>query len=394
MSRGSSVSKKEKFLIHFPENKIAPKGGPAGYLNNLRLGLEENDEEEFSFLPAAKETYEQNKTLQNLVPSRIKELRRLHNLLALPSKNSLAAVDYSRYSAIHFHSTEDMYLCRKALESYNGKVVLTSHSPCAYHKELISRLNPKDVSRKAKELSGLEAIDRYAFERADGIIFPCKEAEEPYFHTWKNYDKVRDEQKIRYVPTGIISAVTQVSRHAVRRKYGIPDDAFVVCYVGRHNEIKGYDALKSAATGLLAQDDVWFLVAGREGPLFGCDHPRWIEVGWTDDPHSLMAASDVFVLPNRETYFDLIMLEALSLGQIIIASRTGGNRYFERFNSPGIFLYDEPTEINKLVQQIKKSSRSERASWGSANQSIYREEFTVDVFAHRYVSVMGEICGE
>ena len=180
----------------------------------------------------------------------------------------------------------------------------------------------------------------------------------------------------------------------MRRKYGIPDDALIVCYVGRHNEIKGYDALKSAATGLLAQDDVWFLVAGREGPLFGCDHPRWIEVGWTDDPHSLMAASDVFVLPNRETYFDLIMLEALSLGQIVIASRTGGNKYFERFNSPGIFLYDEPTEINKLVQQIKKSSRSERASWGSANQSIYREEFTVDVFAHRYVSVMGEICGE
>jgi hypothetical protein len=54
MSRGNLVSKSEKILIHFPENKIAPKGGPAGYLFNLKLGLERNGAEEFSFLPAEK----------------------------------------------------------------------------------------------------------------------------------------------------------------------------------------------------------------------------------------------------------------------------------------------------------------------------------------------------
>ena len=352
----------DKILIHFPVDRIAPKGGPAGYLYNLRLGLEEIGAEGFDFLPPVGATYEQNKTLQKLVPNRIKDLRRLHNLLVFLSKDAPSAVDYSRYKALHFHSTEDLYLHRKALESYRGKVVLTSHSPCAYHKELISRLNPKDVQRKAEALASLELIDEYAFNRADYVIFPCEEAEEPYFNTWD--------------------------------KYGIPADAFVACYVGRHNQIKGYDILESAAKGLLADEKIWFLVAGREGPLYGLDHSRWIEAGWTDDPHSLMAASDVFILPNRETFFDLIMLEVLSLGQVVITSRTGGNKYFERFGSDGILLYDKPSDMKNMVRRVKAATSAQREYMGAANRGIYRSEFTVGVFARRYKEIMKEIASE
>ena len=43
---------------------------------------------------------------------------------------------------------------------------------------------------------------------------------------------------------------------------------------------------------------------------------------WTNDPHSLINASDMFILPNKETYFDLIMLEVLSMGKIVLATNT------------------------------------------------------------------------
>lgn len=388
------MSQTGKVLIHFPEDKLAPKGGPAGYLYNLRLGLEEVGAKGFDFLPPAGSTYEENKMLRNLVPARVRDLRRLHNLLGLPSKEAPAPVDYSQYAAVHFHSTEDLYLHRRALEAYSGKVVLTSHSPCVYHEELISRLNPKDAKRKAEELRRLEVIDEYAFRRADFVIFPCEEAEEPYFNTWAGYREVRDSEKMRYVPTGIVPACAKDDCGTVRQRYGIPRDAFVVCYVGRHSQIKGYDVLKTAAKELLAGEDVWFLVAGREGPLYRPDHPRWVEAGWTDDPHSLMAASDVFVLPNRETFFDLIMLEVLSLGQVVVASRTGGNRYFERFASDGILLYDVPGEIESMVRRVKAATRAQRSSWGDANRAIYRSEFTVGSFAQRYAETMTEVIDE
>ena len=379
-------------LNHFPDDKLAPKGGPAGYLYNLKHGLEELGDAEFDFLPVEGSSYEQNATLQKLVPSRIKDLRRLRNFLALLSREVAAPVDYSQYGAVHFHSTEVLYLHRKALETYRGKVVLTSHSPCVYHEELIARLNPRDAEEHAEELKGLAVIDEYSFKRADYVIFPCPEAEEPYFHTWDGYEAVRDEAKLRYVPTGIEPVSAKVDRTDLRKRYGIPEDAFVVCYVGRHNKIKGYDLLQKAARELLDDEDIWFLVAGREGPIYGLEHSRWVEVGWTDDPHSVIAAADTFILPNRETFFDLIMLEVLSLGQVVLASRTGGNNFFEKFGCEGIRLYDEVDELVELVRVVKASSAEERQAWRAAARALYEREFTVDVFARRYASVMREIC--
>ena len=381
-------------LIHFPVDKLAPKGGPAGYLYNLKHGLEELGDAEFDFLPVEGSSYEQNATLQKLVPSRIKDLRRLRNFLALLSREVAAPVDYSQYGAVHFHSTEDLYLHRKALETYRGKVVLTSHSPCVYHEELIARLNSKDAEAHAEELKGLAVIDEYSFKRADYVIFPCPEAEEPYFHTWDGYEAVRDRSKLRYVPTGIEPVSAKVERSELRKRYSIPEDAFVVCYVGRHNKIKGYDLLQKAARELLDDEDIWFLVAGREGPIYGLEHSRWVEVGWTDDPHSVIAAADTFILPNRETFFDLIMLEVLSLGQVVLASRTGGNNFFEKFGCEGIRLYDEVDELVELVRVVKASSAEERQAWRAAARALYEREFTVDVFARRYASVMREICGD
>lgn len=386
--------RQEKVLINFPVDKLAPKGGPAGYLYNLHHGFERIVSANFDFLPAGGSTYEQSKLLQKLVPSRIKDFRRARNLLTLPSRDIPAPVDYSQYRGVHFHSTEDLYLMRKALDSYKGKVVLTSHSPCVYHEELISRLNPKDAAAHAEELKGLAVIDEYSFKRADYVIFPCPEAEEPYFHTWDGYEAVRDETKLRYVPTGIEPVSSRVDRSELRKRYNIPEDAFVVCYVGRHNKIKGYDLLQEASRELLADDDIWFLVAGREGPIYGLDHPRWVEVGWTDDPHSIIAAADTFILPNRETFFDLIMLEVLSLGQIVLSSRTGGNKFFEKFGCEGIRLYDEVEELVELVRFVKASTAEERLAWRAASKALYEQEFTVDVFARRYEAVFNEICAK
>ena len=140
-----------------------------------------------------------------------------------------------------------------------------------------------------------------------------------------NFEK---KKKHRYMPTGIVGCKAKVNREDFRKKYGIPDNAFVISYAGRHNEIKGYADLKKLGEKLLADKNVYFLIAGKEEPMTGLKNDHWIEVGWTNDPHSLIAASDVFVLPNHETYFDLILLEVLSLGVPVVMSRTGGNKYF------------------------------------------------------------------
>ena len=41
-------------------------------------------------------------------------------------------------------------------------------------------------------------------------------------------------------------------------------------------------------------DNIYILVAGKEEPMKGLAHPHWIEVGWTNDPYSLINACDIF----------------------------------------------------------------------------------------------------
>lgn len=375
-------------LIHFPIDRVRPVGGPAGYLWNLNKGLKAIGADGYEFLPPANGQIEENRLLRKVIPNRVKDLRRVKKVLALPEQHKSAPVDYSKYEAIHFHSTEDLYLHRKALEAYEGEVVLTSHSPCVFHKELIGRLNRKDVQRFEKELSRLSVIDEYAFARADRIIFPCREAEEPYFNTWDGYLQVRDESKLSYLPTGIAPVEARTDRATIREKYGIPDDAFLMSYVGRHNSIKGYDILLEEIPVQLEDPNTWMIVAGKESSEFRPDHPRWIEVGWTDDPYSIVAAADVFILPNRQTYFDIVMLEVLSLGQIVVATRTGGNKYFSQFDSLGLLFFDIADGFGGDIERVRLMSEEERKDAREFNRKLYESHFTCDVFARNYLDLI------
>ena len=377
-------------LIYFPENMLKPCGGPAGYLYNLKQGMTEQESKQIVFLPAKKGITGKDR-VKGILPKRLVDFRKALRFTKMYKEKQTPPVDLNLYDSVHFHRTGDLYRCRAALEKYTGKVILTSHTPCVRFRELIDMLNPADAKLMKKKLQTLEKIDEYAFKRADYIIFPCKEAEEPYYHTWRQYGQLREEQKYRYIPTGIIGCTAKVSREEYRKMYDIPDEAFVISYAGRHNEIKGYADLKKLGEKLLRNENVYFLIAGKEEPIKGLHHPRWIEVGWTNDPHSLIAAADMFILPNHETYFDLIMLEALSLGQIVVASKTGGNKFFEKYDSDGIQLYENIGEAYSMITDIMESNQNHLREMREKNMQLFMQEFNITKFAGEYVEVIQAI---
>lgn len=377
-------------LIYFPEDKLKPSGGPAGYLYNLKQELTKLGNTQIAFLPAEKVIISKDK-LKGALPKRLVEFRKALRFTRMYREKQTPPVDLNLYDTVHFHRTDDLYRCKEALDNYRGRVILTSHTPCARFQELIDMLNPTDAKLMKKKLQTLKVIDEYAFKRADYIVFPCEEAEEPYYHTWNDYSEIREPEKYIYLPTGINPCSAKVTRDEIRKKYNIPANAFVISYVGRHNEIKGYDIVKEIGNRFLNNSSVYFLIAGKEEPLKGLDNPRWIEVGWTNDPHSIIAAADMFILPNRETYFDLIMLEVLSLGQIVVASKTGGNKFFERFDSDGIRLYENISEACTIITELMKSDKTRLSKMKEDNKKVFLEEFTVTKFAREYVEVIQAI---
>ena len=391
-----------KILIYMQTSQLSPVGGPRGYVYNLKQELDKLPESNIFFIENGREVINKYKDkIESMKKSKIKEILIIiksiikHFFLLYGPRHS-ALVSLNQYDIVHFHTTLDMYSARDSLKGYHGKVLLSSHSPTLLSTEIYDSRSNFEKKHLGFIYNKLIRIDEYAFQRADYLVFPCPEAEEPYYNNWSDYEKIKElkKDKFKYVLTGIKPCSAKVSRDDIRRKFNIPNDAFVVCYVGRHNKIKGYDILKKIGKNLLENPKVYFLVAGNESPLKRLDHERWIEVGWTNDPHSLIAASDVFLLPNRETYFDLVMLEVLSLGQIIVASKTGGNRFFENEENGGIILYENEAEAIIAIQNLMKSTQSEILQKKNNNFKLFHERFTLKEFADQYIRLYNEILRE
>jgi glycosyltransferase involved in cell wall biosynthesis len=310
------------------------------------------------------------------------------------AKIASSTLSLNDYDYIHFHAAFDLCLYRKYVMSFQGKIILTSHCPQAPHLEYIEMFNEMTVDKVwKKSIKTFEWFEAMAFKMPDYIIAPCKEALEPYYNTYPVFQTVIDEQKLRYVPTGIIPATYTMAKTDIRRQYNIKDDEIVLSYVGRHNAIKGYDMLLQFGSYLLSKyDTITFLVAGKEYPMSGLKHKKWIEIGWTDDPHSIINASDLFVLPNRETYFDLILLEVMSLGKPVLLSHTGGNTYFEGFLSKGL-LYFEKDNLESMIQIFEKNYKNYQAwnEYGSVNARIFTDNFTVSAFGSNYLEIINTL---
>lgn len=297
---------------------------------------------------------------------------------------------------MHFHNPLDMYNVRDSLKTYRGKVILSSHSPTLSSKEMYAARSEFEKKYCGFIYNKLIKMDEYAFLHADYFVFPCSEAEEPYYNNWNKYAEIKRHKadRYRYVLTGINPCSARIERKVIRQKYGIPDDAFVISYVGRHNEIKGYDILKDICAELLKDENVYVLVAGKEEPIKGLNHPHWFEVGWTNDPHSLIAASDVFVLPNRETYFDLVLLEVLSLGQIVVASNTGGNKHFAENGCEGIMLYEDMQDAIKILKNLMSFSDTKLNDMRKSCKELFNRNFTCEVFADNYIELYESLANE
>lgn len=386
-----------KVLIYIEESQLRPVGGHLGYNYNLHKEVLKHNDTEIEYLKVDK-GYQSLKKKTNI--DNWKHFRKTGRSLKLFIKHFLleygkrhnAIVDIYQYDMVHFHSTLDMYQVRDSLKEYKGKVILTSHSPTLLSKEIYDSLRNVDKAVLSFLYKKLIHIDEYAFNRADYFIFPCREAEEPYIHAWERFENLKELKKDRffYIPTGIPPCNAKIQREKIISKYHIPNDSFILCYVGRHNEIKGYDILKTIGEKILSKyDNVYILVAGKEEPMIGLNHKRWIEIGWTNDPHSIIAASDVFILPNRETYFDLIMLEVLSLGKIVVASKTGGNKFFS--DAESVMLYSDKDEAVQKIEFLINISEERRKSLEYISKDLYNNKFTCELFYRNYKNVYYQI---
>ena len=82
------------------------------------------------------------------------------------------------------------------------------------------------------------------------------------------------------------------------------------------------------------------------------------------------------------------MLEVLSIGTIVVASRTGGNKYFERTGAKGIFCYNDIGGACSAIRNLYYIDKEERLNLVNSNKQLFQEDFTLKVFAENYIKLI------
>ncbi len=386
-----------KVLEFIKESSLASIGGPIGY--NYTLYIEDGKNGiRLNYLGNSlkKNNSKRSESFTNhnrRIWSIFKEKLYFSKILCIGKHNK--GIESNEYDIIHFHTTLDLYKYRASLKKYKGITVLTSHSPTLLSIETFQNAKKWERIIFYPVYKAFRYVDYGAFKLADYIVFPCIYAEEPYEHAWKGFIRFKEsnQQKFKYLLTGTTKRYAKKQREEICEECGIPKDAFIISYVGRHNKIKGYDRLKEIGEIVLREHkNVYILVCGAETPIQGLKNDRWIEVGWTDDPHSYIAASNLFILPNKETYFDLILLEVLSIGTPVLASRTGGNKYFDNDEYPGIKEFDTEEDAVEIIKYMMKLTSEQAQALRRDNVRQFEKKFSSEIFYNNYISLMQEIC--
>lgn len=407
------MENKHKVIFFLSTHPNIRAGGPSGYIANLMDGFSALGVQIFLIAPGISKVRNVPKWLTFwCFPKKLrKRVQMWIRFLIFGSDVALdGGLDYSAKKAlinpdlkwIFTESVVDFEKIRKFVKSRNlqTKIVLMSHTPERPLDEFKSGW--KIYSKKQYEMlcKRMEQIEVNAFRNADLLLFPSKEAMEPYFETWSGFSDVIKGRRLCFLQTGCapLRMVEFDYKQVVKKFSLLPEASLRICFIGRHQEVKGYDLLVDAAKKVWKElPNAEFIIGGKISDIMPPDDKRWKECGFVN-PAELLSVADVFVLPNRRTYFDLVLLEVLSSGTPVIATRTGGNKSVEQTiaSDGGRIILSEPTSesIAERIIEFARFSKEEKKLMGDKLVASYEKNYTQEAFARRYLNLFEELCEE
>lgn len=160
-------------------------------------------------------------------------------------------------------------------------------------------------------------------------------------------------------------------REQLRKRYKIPDTAFVYIFVGRITKDKGVNELFEATKKLIEQqDNVFLLLVGNvecsenvDSTLYQWtqENARVIYCGYTNEVERYLSASDVYVLPSYREGFGSAVVEAEAMGVPVIVTDIPGPTDAMKNGETGIVVQKANAEelFNAMVQMYEQKERQD-----------------------------------
>jgi glycosyltransferase involved in cell wall biosynthesis len=200
-----------------------------------------------------------------------------------------------------------------------------------------------------------------------------------------------------------IDAGSIVTCKAERSQLGVPPDGIVALYVGRLDAQKGVDVLLRALAIAHSRDPRVHVVVVGAGPdrvdLASLAQQLGVAarthfLGWRADVPALMNAADLFVMPSRWEGMPNAVLEAMSHGLPVIATRAEGSTELVRDGETGLLVdIDRADELARALLLLAHDVDL-RQRMGRGGREVTRREFSLALMIRRYTRLYESVLQE
>lgn len=197
-------------------------------------------------------------------------------------------------------------------------------------------------------------------------------------------------EKIRFIQNGIDTEEFQPEKNSAwRRKYGIPEDALVVGFLGGLRPEKRLDFLLRAFAEARLPESVLVLVGDGScrGDLekLACElglGRRVVFTGHTQRPSEAFPGFNVFAMSSSTEQSPTAIMQAMSCGLPVIATDVGDCALLVGKGEPWVVAADD---LPGYVERLRwMASAEERARIGEQNRRRAVEEFSKDRMVGEY----------
>jgi len=242
------------------------------------------------------------------------------------------------------------------------------------------------------------ASERRIADLADRIIVPVQDEGRFIEETYG-----APRSKIHTIPGGVdLERFMPMDRCTARRQLNLPEDAFLILYVGRFAPLKRVDHLVSAVARLRSQGrQIQLVLVGGDDPGTASRQALEAAAGRLqieDAVHfagrvaqealpAYYNAADVMVLPSDYESFGLVLLEALACGTPVAATRVGVAPQIVEEGINGTLLAGN--RVSDLVSGIAGMMETKRAAAVRLRSTVtpYGWPGIADAVVDVYVSV-------
>jgi glycosyltransferase involved in cell wall biosynthesis len=201
--------------------------------------------------------------------------------------------------------------------------------------------------------------------------------------------------KLSVIHNGVVFSGDGAS--TLRQELGIPDGALLVGNVANLYPVKGHVHLIRAFAAFLRDfPDARLVIVGRGREreslvalVRGLCIPdgRVFLTGFRSDVENIMKALDIFVLPSLSEGLPVALLEAMSAGVPIIATRVGGVPEVLGENRHGTLVAPGAwEELRSALTSVALDLEAQRRRAETARGYV-KEFFSLDAMAKKYVAV-------